>query len=85
MYTDTKLIRLLMELLSQPIAKRVEPGISEVVWPPEDIVIPGYDSHLQKIAVSLVQKAEQGDIKAIDKIREIVGEVEWPEKENIAS
>lgn len=79
MKTDAELIRLLMELLTKPIAEQIERGISEVVWPPEDKVVPGYNSHLQKIAVSLVQKAEQGDIKAVDKIREIVGDIEWPE------
>lgn len=78
MTTNEKLIELLMALINQPIEERTESGLAEVVWAPEDRVIPGYDSHLQKIATTLVYKAEHGDIKAIDKIREIIGNVEWP-------
>lgn len=77
MTTNKKLIELLMALIKQPIEERVEPSQVEL-WP-QDKVIPGYDSHLQKIATTLVYKAEHGDIKAIDKIRELTGDLTWPD------
>ena len=79
MTTHEKLIELLITLIKQPIAERIESGQAELIWPPEDKVIPGYDSHLQKIANTLVYKAEHGDIKAIDKIRELIGDLKWPD------
>lgn len=67
-----------MNILKQPVETKIEPGPDYMLLEPEK-VIPGYDSELEKIANGLITKAEQGDIKAIDKIREIVGDIEWPE------
>lgn len=79
MTTEQQLKALLMKMITTPIAERVvKSGLG--IWPPEDEVQPAYDNHLQKIALTLVHKAEQGDIKAIDKIRELVGNTEWPQQ-----
>ena len=78
MKTNEKLKEILMNILKQPVAEKTEPGIS-CFCIEEAKVIPGYDSELEKIANGLIDKAAKGDVKAIDKIREIVGDVEWPE------
>ena len=76
MNTNEKLKEILMRLLTQPVEQK-QKSATNMSLVLEDNVTPGYDSRLEKIATVLVQKAEEGDIKSIDKIREIVGDVDW--------
>ena len=77
MTVNEKLKELLMRLIKEQIDKQVKPALEDLSMTYEDQVIPGYDSRLEKIASTLVEKAEGGDIKTITFIREIVGDIEW--------
>lgn len=79
MKTNDKLKTILMEIIKKPVETQIIPGGINLDLGEPDKILPGYDSELEKIANGLIAKAEQGDIKAIDKIREIVGDIEWPE------
>lgn len=71
MTTNEKLTEILKRLITTAVKEQNELVETSVGY------TPAYDSRLEKIAHNLVAKAEHGDIKAIDKIREIVGDVEW--------
>ena len=77
MTVNEKLKELLMRLIKEQIDKQVKPALEDLSMTYEDQVIPGYDSRMEKIASTLVEKAEGGDIKTITFIREIVGDIEW--------
>lgn len=77
MTVNEKLKELLMRLIKEQIDRQVKPALEDLSMTYEDQVIPGYDSRLEKIASTLVEKAEGGDIKTITFIREIVGDIEW--------
>lgn len=84
MNTNEKLKEILMRLLTQPVEQK-QKSATNMSLVLEDNVTPGYDSRLEKIAHAMVKKAEDGDIKSIDKIREIVGDVEWPNQNKITT
>lgn len=77
MKTNEKLKEILMQMLSQPVESKVEKVLPDIAWACSDKVIPGYDSELEKMARALVDKADRGDIKAIEKICDIIGADEW--------
>lgn len=71
MTTNEKLTEILKRLITTAIKEQNELVETSVGHSPAS------DSRLEKIAHNLVTKAERDDIKAIDKIQEIVGDVEW--------
>lgn len=78
MNTNEKLKEILMRLITERIESQVKPALGDLSMTYKDQVVPGYDSRLEKIATTLIEKAEAGDIKTIAFIREIVGNIEWP-------
>ena len=78
MNTNEKLKEILMRLITEQIDPQVKPVLEDLSMAYKDQIIPGYDSRLEKIAATMVNKAEAGDIKTIAFIRENVGDIEWP-------
>lgn len=69
MTTNEKLKEILIRLLIENVTE-------EAVMQPEIFgTLSTCNNRLEKIARTLVYKAESGDIKALDKIREIIGDV----------
>lgn len=69
MTTNEKLKEILIRLLIENVTE-------EAVMQPEIFgTLYTCNNRLEKIARTLVCKAESGDIKALDKIREIIGDV----------
>ena len=81
MTTDDKLKELLMQIKQKPVEEEIIPGEYEIEFPKPDKVIPGYDTGLEKLANKIVEDALKGNLKSIEELRKIVGNVDWPEKE----
>ena len=69
MNTNEKLKQILIQILTKPVESEVESGFKNISC----ICTPEYGSGLEKIAHALVAKADRGDIKAIEKICDIIG------------
>ena len=66
MIINEKLHEMLLQILREPYFLYLNNNIPD-----------NYDSGLHAIASKLVEKACAGDVKAVDKIREIVGDAPW--------
>ena len=73
MNTNDKLKQILMQIVTKPVESGFESGLNDISW----TRTPEYDNGLEKIAHALVAKANRGDIKAIEKICNIIGTDEW--------
>lgn len=79
MKTNEKLKELIIEILKKPIEPKVIPGGFNIELPESDKIIPGYNTGLEKLAHQIVDDALNGNLKSIEELRKIVGNVDWPE------
>ena len=77
MTTDDKLKKLIMQIIKKPVEAQIIPGGLELEFPKPDKVIPGYDTGLEKLANKIVEDALNGNLKSIEELRKIVGNVDW--------
>lgn len=68
MIINEKLSEMLLQILREPYSN---------IFPDSGKWWDNNDSGLHEIACKLVEKACAGDVKAVDKIREIVGDAPW--------
>ena len=68
MIINEKLSEMLLQILREPYSN---------LFPDSGKWGDDYDSGLYAVARKLVEKACAGDVKAVDKIREIVGDAPW--------